>query len=115
MKMFVGPAVVYLHRNFIDFRKAINGLVVPVEDELNRDAYTWALLVFCNKAKDKLKILYWDKTAFALWQKPLEKQKFKWPSKSNDTEFSLTAEQLSGLIVISNSKAYTLHCKNKND
>jgi transposase len=74
MKMFVGPAVVYLHRNFIDFRKTINGLAVPVEDELNRDAYTWALLVFCNKAKDKLKILYWDKTAFALWQKPLEKK-----------------------------------------
>jgi transposase len=82
---------------FVDFRKAINGLAALVEDELNRDAYTGVLFVFCNKAKDKLKILYWDKTGFALWQKRLEK-KFKWPSHINDTEFSLTAEQLSGLL-----------------
>jgi transposase len=45
-----------------------------VEDELNRDAYIADLFVFCNKSKDKLKILYWDKTGFALWQKRLEKK-----------------------------------------
>jgi len=51
-----------------------------------------------HKAKDKLKILYWDKTGFALWQKRLEKQKFKWPSKIKEHEFSLTAEQLHWLL-----------------
>ena len=56
MKMFVEPSEVFLYRDFVDFRKAINGLVGIVEDELNRDAYTGALFVFCNKAKDKLKI-----------------------------------------------------------
>ncbi|MFK3865970.1 IS66 family insertion sequence element accessory protein TnpB [Pseudoalteromonas rhizosphaerae] len=25
--------------------------------------------LFCNKAKDKLKLVYWDKTGFALWYK----------------------------------------------
>jgi transposase len=92
MKMFFDPSEVFLHRDFVDFHKAINGVAALVEDELNRDAYTGALFVFCNKAKDKLKILYWDKTGFALWQKYLEKQKFKSPSKSNDTEFLLTDE-----------------------
>jgi transposase len=74
MKMFVDPSAVYLHRDCVDFRNAINGLVALVEDELNSDAYTGALFVFYNKAKDKLKILYWDKTGFALWQKRLEKK-----------------------------------------
>ena len=98
MKMFVAPTSIFLHRDFVDFRKAINGLTALVEDELNRDAYTGDLFVFCNKSKDKLKILYWDKTGFALWQKRLEKQKFKWPSKINETEFVLTVKQLEWLL-----------------
>lgn len=98
MKMFVEPSEVFLHRDFVDFRKSINGLTAIVEDELNRDAFTGALFVFCNKAKDKLKILYWDKTGFALWYKRLEKQKFKWPSKISTNEFALSDEQLSWLL-----------------
>ena len=98
MNMFVDPSEVFLYRDFVDFRKEINGLAALVEGELNHDAYTGALFVFCNKAKDKLKILYWDKTGFALWQKRLEKQKLKWPSKVNSNEFALSAEQLNWLL-----------------
>lgn len=98
MRMFIEPSDIFLYRDFVDFRKAINGLAALVEDELKRDAYTGALFVFCNKAKDKLKILYWDRTGFALWQKRLEKQKFKWPSRVNKNEFTLNAEQLGWLL-----------------
>jgi hypothetical protein len=51
MKMFVDPSEVYLHRDFVDFRKAINGLTALVEDELNCDAYTGALSFFAIKPK----------------------------------------------------------------
>ena len=44
MKMFVDPLTVYLHRDFVDFRQAINGLTALVENELNRDAYAGVLL-----------------------------------------------------------------------
>ena len=72
---------VYLHRDFVDFRKSINGLAGIVEAELELPVMNGALFVFCNKGRDKLKILYWDKTGFALWYKRLEKDKFKWPTK----------------------------------
>ena len=71
MKMFIEPAHIYLHRDAVDFRKSIDGLVALVESELERDAYTGALFLFCNKTKDKLKLVYWDKTGFALWYKRL--------------------------------------------
>lgn len=98
MKMFVNPPQIYLYRDFVDFRKSINGLTALVEFELKRDAYTGALFIFCNKAKDKIKLLYWDKTGFALWYKRLDKQKFKWPSKINDEALALSEQQLDWLL-----------------
>ena len=66
MKMFVEPADIYLYMDIVDFRKSINGLIVMVEQEMNLNSFRDALFVFCNKKCDKVKILYWDKTGFAL-------------------------------------------------
>ncbi|MCL1159411.1 IS66 family insertion sequence element accessory protein TnpB [Shewanella inventionis] len=49
-----------------------------VEAELELPVLSGALFVFCNKGRDKLKLLYWDNTGFALWYKRLDKYKFKW-------------------------------------
>jgi len=98
MKIFGDVPDVFIHRDVVDFHKSINGLVGIVEDELEHDAYTGALFVFCNKARDKLKILYWDKTGFALWYKRLEKQKFKCPNKVSSQAFELTEQQLAWLL-----------------
>ena len=98
MKMFVQPSRIYLHRPFVDFRKSINGLSVIIESEINLPVMSGALFIFCNKAKDKLKILYWDKTGFALWYKRLEKDKFKWPSRIDEACLELSEQQLSWLF-----------------
>ena len=69
MKMFVDVGEIYLHREFVDFRKSINGLVVIVEQEMQISPFSEALFVFCNKGRDKLKVVYWDQTGFCLWYK----------------------------------------------
>lgn len=97
MQMFVEPTIIYLHRDIVDFRKSINGLSLIVEQELAMDVYSSALFVFCNKQRDKLKILYWDRTGFALWYKRLEKQKFKWPKHGEQT-MNLSEQQLKWLL-----------------
>ena len=89
---------VYLHREFVDFRKAINGLVVLIEQSMQLSPYEDAVFVFCNRGRDKLKILYWDRTGFCLWYKRLEKDRFKWPNQLNDKVVTLTSAQLGWLL-----------------
>lgn len=105
--MFVNTPTVYLCAEFVDFRKSINGLAALVEAELELPVLSGALFVFCNKARDKLKLLYWDQTGFALWYKRLDKQKFKWPKLQSST-LNLTEAQLqwllSGFDVIGHSR-----------
>jgi transposase len=90
--------VVYLHREPVDFRKSINGLAVIVEQQMDLSPYMDAVFVFCNRRRDKLKVLYWDKTGFCLWYKRLEQDKFKWPRKLSFEVIELTAEQFDWLL-----------------
>lgn len=98
MRLFHDVPAVYLHRDPVDFRKAINGLVVIVEQSMELSPYAPALFVFCNRRRDKLKIVYWDETGFCLWYKRLEKARFKWPRRANEGVVELTEEQLHWLL-----------------
>lgn len=98
MKMFVDVPDVYLYRQYVDFRKSINGLSALVESELEFSVTSGAVFVFCNKNRDKVKALYWDRTGFALWQKRLEKDKFKWPDKHKLSHMTLSEQQLNWLL-----------------
>jgi transposase len=94
---------IYLHREPVDFRKAVNGLMIIVEQEMELSPFDDALFVFCNKSYDKLKVLYWEQTGFCLWYKRLEKHKFKWPRKTRNSIMTLSEQQwdwlLSGLDI----------------
>lgn len=63
---------VYLHRAPVDFRKSIDGLAAIVERELALDPFARSLFVFTCRRRNKVKILYFDRTGFALWYKRLE-------------------------------------------
>ncbi len=98
MRLFDDVPVVYLHRDPVDFRKAINGLVVIIEQEMALSPYADALFVFCNRGRDKLKVVYWDETGFCLWYKRLEQAKFAWPKRAQDAVLTLDEEQLHWLL-----------------
>jgi len=98
MKMWVEAPAIYLHREAVDFRKSINGLVTIVEQEMGLSPFAEALYVFCNKGRDKLKVVYWDQTGFCLWYKRLEKAKFKWPRQHPGAVMTVNPEQWQGLL-----------------
>lgn len=98
MRMFVDAGEVYLHRDPVDFRKSIDGLSLIVDQAMNLSVFDPALFVFCNKRRDKLKILYWGSSGFCLWYKRLEKERFKWPRKDEREIITLSEEQLHWLL-----------------
>lgn len=96
--MTFGEVPIYLHRDPVDFRKAINGLSTIVVNSMELSIFKPGLFVFCNKSRDKLKVLYWDNTGFCLWHKRLEKEKFMWPRKHQDSTVNWDLEQLNWLL-----------------
>ncbi len=70
---------VYLALGATDMRKQIDGLAALVEDVLKQDPFGESLFVFCNRGRDKLKILYWQRNGFWLWYRRLERERFRWP------------------------------------
>ena len=79
-------------------RKSIDGLVVVVSECLDLDPLSSSLFVFCNRKKDKIKILHWDGTGFWLYYKRLEKGYFRWPTGQDSDYMTLTRQQLGWLL-----------------
>mgnify|MGYP000532501840 CR=1 FL=1 len=74
------------------------GLIEGPEEELALDPFSAHLFAFCNRKRDKVKILYWERNGFCLWQKRLERARFKWPRKVAGEVITLTGQQLNWLL-----------------
>lgn len=89
---------IYLCRQFVDFRKSINGLCAIVAGDLNLELKSSSLFIFCNKRRTHMKMLYFDKSGFALWLKRLEESKFPWPRDIHKDVVDISAQDL-GLLL----------------
>ena len=79
--------VVYIAAGVTDMRKSINGLSLIVQEQFDLDLFTGSFFAFCNRKRDIVKVLYWQKNGFCVWMKRLEGHKFRWP----DTEEEVIA------------------------
>jgi len=79
-------------------RKSINGLAAIVEGSFGLDPFDSALFVFCNRNRDRIKILEWDGDGFWLYFKRLEKGRFRWPGSDESRTMNLTGEELHLLL-----------------
>lgn len=98
MLTFPERAEVFLHREPVDFRKQINGLAVIVQEAMALHPMREALFVFVNRRATQIKVLYWERNGFCLWQKRLERHRFVWPMAHRDEVIVLTGEQLGWLL-----------------
>jgi hypothetical protein len=72
-------ARIYLCLEPTDMRKSFDTLAALVREHLQGDPQSGAWFVFRGKQGNRLKILYWDRDGYALWQKRLEQGTFEFP------------------------------------
>ena len=88
---------VWLAAGYTDMRKSINGLGLLVEGGMELDPFSGNLFVFCNRGRNIIKILYWHRNGFCLWQKRLERERFRWP-ESRTQALELGTRELTWLL-----------------
>ena len=88
---------IYLAPGVTDLRKSIDGLSAIVSAVFELDPFSDRWFVFCNRQRDKLKILRWDHNGFWLYYRRLEKGRFKWP-KETSSVLSVSRRQLQWLL-----------------
>lgn len=98
MKAASSFAKVFIHRDAVDMRRGINGLSDIVQSTNMGEMIGPNLFVFCGKRRSSIKVLYFDRSGFCLWQKRLDVDKFPWPKKSTESVVVLSPEQFSWLL-----------------
>ena len=83
-----------------DMRKSFNGLAVIAARLVARGLEDGALFVFTNKRRNRLKVLYYDRTGVCILVKRLETGTFSWPKPStvNAAKLTLSPEALQLLL-----------------
>jgi transposase len=88
---------VFLAVGATDMRKSINGLCLLVQMHLALDPFAGHLFAFCNRRRNMVKILYWERNGYCLWQKRLERHRFVWPESPHHVLSLKGRELLQGL------------------
>jgi transposase len=94
----LSPATrVFLALKPIDGRKSFNALSVLVKETLQQEPTSGFLFVFVNKARNRLKVLFWDGSGLVLCTKRLEAGRFAAPVGQGQSR-CLRPEELTLLI-----------------
>lgn len=90
---------VYLYREPVDMRRGRNGLAALAREVMQLDPFSGAVFLYVGRRYDAIKIIYWHRNGFALWQKKIEsREKFPWPRLEQQEIVTLTTEQLNWLL-----------------
>jgi transposase len=98
--MFSSRMAIYAATTYVDLRKSFDGLAAAAREQLAHDPKSGALFLFVNRAGDRLKALWWDRTGFCLLCKRLERGRFRIPAilRPGDKVIALDAAEFARIL-----------------
>jgi hypothetical protein len=105
----ISPQVpIFVHREYVDFRNGIEGLIGVCTRELRKDALSGSVFVFRNRTRTSLKILVYDGQGFWLCQKRLSQGRIRWWPEGEEICLPMAAKELSILLYNGNPEGSRL-------
>jgi transposase len=98
--MIPTKTAIYVASQPVDMRRSFDGLAALASETLSSDPQSGALFLFFGRRRDRLKILWWDRTGFCLLYKRLERGLFRLPGpmRPGDTSVSISAAELARIL-----------------
>jgi transposase len=76
MLSFPAALDVYVYTHATDMRKSYDSLASLVQNEIKQNPLSGHIFVFFNKSRNRVKLLYWDKSGYCIFMKRLEEGRF---------------------------------------
>ncbi|MGC8795106.1 MAG: IS66 family insertion sequence element accessory protein TnpB [Bryobacteraceae bacterium] len=89
---------IYLAVGATDLRKGFDGLYALVAQRLALDPLSGHVFVFANRARTRLKLLFWDGSGLWVAAKRLGRGRFRWPAAAEGDKLQVTAEELAAVL-----------------
>ena len=90
---------IFLVAGRTDMRKSFDGLSGIVRSALDGEPMSGDLFVFCNRVRNRLKVLYADESGMWVCAKRLERGTFAWPAESEASRrVEMRSEELALLL-----------------
>ena len=89
---------VFLAEGATDLRRGFDGLHGLVAGQMKGDPLSGHLFVFCNRARTRVKVLFFDGSGLWVCAKRLEEGRFTWPA--GDGEAAGRPCDLGGLLMV---------------
>lgn len=88
----------YIYGQSVDMRKGFDGLSGLVRQHFNTDLMNGDVFIFINRRGDRIKLLTWDQTGFAIFYKRLESGTFQLPRTGKTEALELSWPELAMLL-----------------
>ena len=95
------PSVrLFVARGATDMRKSFDTLAALVIDMIEEDPQSGHLFLFVNRRRDRLKVLWWDRSGYCLLAKRLEQGQFRVFDRAdgNAGSFEMSASELALIL-----------------